>query len=113
MGTKQAPAWAALRLQKSRIDPVQHARKCDRLAEMIELADPRDDPLDPHAEPCVRESPELAEVQIPPEGFLGKVVFLDPSEQQIGIVDAHAAADDFSLAFGRRTESRRSRPVTG
>ena len=57
--------------------------------------------LDAHAEPAVRHRAVFAQIEIPVEGFLRKIVLLDALQQQVEIVNALAAADDLAVAFGR------------
>ena len=85
-----------------RIQPIQHARIGNRLAHVLEPADPRDDALDAHAEAAVRHRAVAAQIEIPLERFLRQVVLLDPLQQQIEIGEALAAADDLAVAFGRQ-----------
>ena len=42
-----------------------------------------------------------AQIEIPVERLTRQVVFFQALQQQIQIVDALAAADDFAVAFGR------------
>src|SRR6516225_1922830 len=48
----------------------------------------------------MRHTSVAAQVEIPLESFLGKVVFAQALDQQVVIVNALAAANDFSIAFG-------------
>src|SRR6185503_12164594 len=85
----------------SRIQPVKHPRIRNRLAHVFELADPRYDALDAHAEAAMRHGAVAAQIEIPLEGLLRQVVFLDPLQQQIEIRQTLAAADDFAVSLGR------------
>src|SRR4029453_6340946 len=67
---------------------------------MLDPANPADHAFDPHPEAAMRHAAEAAEVEVPLEGFLGKLVLLDTRHQQIVVVDTLAAADDFTVAFG-------------
>ena len=73
--------------------------KRNRFANVLQPADPRDRPLDPHAEPAVGHRAVAAEVEIPLEGLLRQLVLLDPLEQEIEIGQPLAAADDLAVAF--------------
>src|SRR6266568_9691593 len=84
---------------RSRIHPVEHPGIRDRLAQMLEPADPAHHPFDAHAEPAVRDGAIPTQVEIPLEGFLRQVVLLDSRQPQIQIRDAFAAADDFAVAL--------------
>jgi len=66
-----------------RVQPVQHSREWDRFADVFEPADPGDSTLESHAEPSVRNTADLAQVQLPLESFFGQAVLVDPLEQQI------------------------------
>src|SRR6476660_6733922 len=73
---------------------------------MFEPADPRDDALDAHAEAAVRDAAVPAQIEVPLERFLRKLVLLDAAEQQDVVVDALAAADDLAVALGREDVDR-------
>src|SRR5215472_18406527 len=49
------------------IQPVQHSWERNGLAHVLEPADPRYGPFDPHAEAAVRDTPKLSQIQIPLE----------------------------------------------
>ena len=72
--------WAR---QSLRVQPIQHPRIRNGLAQMLQAADPADHPLDAHAEAAVRHGAEAAEVEIPLEGLLRQVVLLDALQQQV------------------------------
>ncbi len=55
----------------------------------------------PMPKPACGTLPNLREIEIPVERFLRQMVFLQALPQQIQIVNALAAADDFAVAFGR------------
>src|SRR5215510_10741201 len=84
----------------SRVETVERARVGDRLAQMMDAGDPGDEALDPHAEAGVRDRAVLAHVEIPAERLEREPVLLDAPEQQIVVVDALAAADDFAIPLG-------------
>src|SRR5262245_36858245 len=84
----------------SGIDPVEHPRIGDRLAQVLEPTDPADDALDAHAEAAVRDAAVAPEIEVPLEGFLRQLVLVDPLQQQLVVVEALAAADDLPVAFG-------------
>src|SRR5215472_19370875 len=48
----------------------------------------------------MRHATVAAQVEIPLEGFFRKVVCTEPLDEQVVIVDALAAADDFAVALG-------------
>src|SRR5436190_20122138 len=68
---------------------------------MIELADPRDDALDAHAESAVRDGPVSTEIEVPLERFLRQIVLLDALQQQIQVRETLASADDLAIPLGR------------
>src|SRR6185312_16197146 len=82
--------------------PVEHARKRDGFAHVFEAANPRHTAFNAHAEAAVRYSAVLAQIDVPVEGFAREAVFVNAPQQQVGIVNALAAADDFAVAFGRQ-----------
>ena len=84
----------------SRIHAVEHAREGDDLADVLGAANPGDGALQAHAEAGVGDAAVTAQVEIPLETFLGQFVFAQALHQQIVVVDALAAADDFPVAFG-------------
>ena len=71
-----------------RVDPVEHARIRNRLAQVLEATDPGDHALDAHAEAAMRHGAEAAQVEVPLEGFLRQLVFLDAVQQQVELVEA-------------------------
>src|ERR1700728_2027393 len=87
------------RTVRLRINAMQGAREGDGLAHVIEGADPCDEALDAHAEACVRDRAVAAQVEIPLEGFEGKLVVLDAALEQFIARHALRAADDFAVAL--------------
>src|SRR5256885_1380872 len=81
---------------------VQRPRKCDRLANVWDAADPRDRTLDAEPEARVHERPVLPEIQVPAVRLLGQLVLADAREQLVVVVLALAAADDLAVAFRRQ-----------
>jgi len=59
------------------MQPVQHARKGDGLADVFQPADPGHRALDAHPEAAVRCGAVLAQIDLPLEGFPRQVVLLD------------------------------------
>ena len=55
----------------------------------------------PMPKPACGTVPYLRRSMIPVEGFARQIVFFEALQQQIEIVNALAAADDFAVAFGR------------
>src|ERR1700723_595181 len=80
---------------------IQHSRKRDCFANMLQPAHPRHETLDAHPESRVRYAAELAQIHVPVERFARQVMFFQALQQQVQIVDALAAANDFAVAFGR------------
>src|SRR5215204_2697279 len=78
MGTPQCSRLTrrgAVRL--SRIDPVKHSRIGNRLTDVLETADPAHAAFDAHAETAMGHRAVAAQIEIPLEGLLGQIVFLD------------------------------------
>src|SRR5215475_9778770 len=97
-----------------RIHPVNHAGEGDDLADVLGAADPGHGPLEPKAKARVRHAAETAEVQVPLEGLFRQVVFLQPLNKQIVVMDALAAPDDLPVAFGRdHVDGLRLRRILG
>ncbi len=67
---------------------------------MLEAADPGDAALDAHAETAVGDATVAAEVEVPLEGGEREVVGFDAGFEEVVVVDALGAADDFAVAFG-------------
>ena len=72
---------------------------------MLKAANPRDASLDAHAEPTMRHAAVTAQVEVPLERFLRKVVVADALLEKREVVLALAAADDLAVAFGRETST--------
>ena len=64
-----------------RINPIQRPREGNRLADVVEAADPGCDSLDAHAEAAVLDGAVLAQVEVPLEGFDRQAVRFDPGLQ--------------------------------
>jgi hypothetical protein len=60
---------------------MEGAGEGDGFADVVEAANPCDRALDAHAEAAVRDAAVAAEVQVPLEGLLGKVMFFDAAVQ--------------------------------
>src|SRR3954468_15370132 len=83
------------------INPCQGTRKRNRLAHVLEPADPTYRALDTHSKAGVRHSAELPQVEIPLEGFFRQVVFADLLQERFVISHALRSADDLTVTFGR------------
>src|SRR6266404_6582543 len=83
-----------------RIHAINHAREGDDFANVFGATNPRDRTLEAHSEAGMRHAAVAAQVEIPLEGLFGQVVFAQALQEQIVIVDALAAADDFAVTFG-------------
>src|SRR3984885_16213632 len=81
---------------------MQHARKWDRLAHVLQAADPSDSALDAHAETRVRNAAVFAEIKIPLEGFLRQIVLVNALQQQIIRGHALRSANDLAIALRRK-----------
>ena len=80
---------------------MQHARKGNRFAHVLQAADPGYSSLNAHAEAGVRNAAVLAEIKIPLESFFGQIVLVNALQEQIMRGHALRSADDFAVAFGR------------
>src|SRR5437773_11896399 len=85
-----------------RVYPVNHAREGHHLAHVLGAAHPRDSTLQPQTEAGMRHATVAPQVEVPLKGFFRTVVFTEPLDEQLVIVDALSAADDFSTACGRQ-----------
>ena len=84
-----------------RVEFVEHSREWDRLANMLESANPSHGALNAHAKAGMRDRSKLTKVKVPFEGVLWKMMFLQASTQQLHIVDTLPSADDLSIPFRR------------
>ena len=64
-------------MNRLRIQTIEHSRKRNGLAHVLESADPGDRPLDAHAEAAVRHAAVAPQVEVPFERVLRQVVLLD------------------------------------
>ena len=80
---------------------IDHSWERDGFADVLQAAHPGDETLDAHAEAGVRDRAVFAQIQVPLERFARQFVLFQALEQQVQIVDALAAADDFAVTFGR------------
>src|ERR1700722_8114885 len=78
---------------------MQHARKWNCFADVLEATDPGDGSFDAHAEAGVGDASVLAQIEIPLEGFFGKIVLVDALDQEFVGRHALRSADNFSVAF--------------
>src|SRR5271170_3785987 len=67
---------------------------------MLQSAHPRYEALHAHAESGVRYRAELTQIDVPVESLAWKLMFVQALQQQIQVVDALAAADDFAVSLG-------------
>jgi hypothetical protein len=67
---------------------------------VVQAADPGYCSFYAHAEAAVGDAAVAAQVEIPLEGFEGKIVVFDTALEELIAVYALAAADDFAVAFG-------------
>src|SRR5437660_3800924 len=92
--TGKLPNYPALR-----IHAINHAREGNDFANVFGAANPGDRALQAHSEAGVRNTAVAPKIEIPLERFFGQVVFAQAPQEQIVIVDALAAADDFAVTF--------------
>src|SRR2546426_3044815 len=78
---------------------MQHSRKRNGFAYVLQPADPGDDALNPHPKTAVRDAAVLAQVQIPSESLFWQPVLANSLDKQIVRGHALRAADDFAIAF--------------
>src|SRR5216683_1016564 len=84
-----------------RLQPVQHPRKRNRLAHMLDPAHPRRAALNSHTEACVRHAAIAPQIQVPFEGFPGQAVRGDLLLEEFDRSRALATADHFAIALRR------------
>jgi hypothetical protein len=58
---------------------MQRPREWNRLPYVIQPADPRYRPFNPHAEPRVWHAAVTPQIKVPLEGFPGELVFINPA----------------------------------
>src|SRR5436190_8474680 len=104
---------AARKPVKSRTQSFEHARERDRLADVVQSADPRHAALDAHPEPRVRYGAEAAEVEVPVDRLARQLMLLDARFEPRQIVLALAAADDLAVPLGRENVDAEGEPRVG
>src|SRR5437870_4345289 len=98
--------------ETSWINPIQHSRIRNRLAQMRRARHPRHNALDSHSEARVRKCPVLADVEIPLKAVDGQVVLFQTLKKKVVIVDALRSADDLTVALRRdHVERQRQRRI--
>src|SRR5213596_3517784 len=85
----------------SRPEALEQAGEGDRLAHVVEAAQPGDAALDAHAEAGVRHGAVAAEIEVPAEGVERELVPSDLRLEHGGVVLALAAANDLAVALRR------------
>src|SRR5205809_7936587 len=83
-----------------RIHAVNHTREGDDFANVFGAANPGDGAFEAQSKTRVRNAAVAPQVEVPLESFFGQVVLVETFEQQVVIVDALAATDDFAVALG-------------
>src|SRR5512136_136988 len=66
----------------------------------MNAGDPGDGALDAQPKAAVRYAAVAAQVNVPAESVFGQMVAMDALQQQVGVADALAAADDPAVALG-------------
>src|SRR5687767_11228424 len=84
-----------------RCHSVHHAGECSGFADMLEAADPSDDPFYAHTETAVRDRTETPQIEIPLEGCLREIVILYALQEHVVACQALAAPDDFADTLWR------------
>src|SRR5207245_893671 len=82
----------------SRCEPCGRPRKGNSVANVLELADPLDKPLHPHAEARVRNAAVPSSVEVPVVRFRVFSLFLETLPDRLEVRLALAATDDFANA---------------
>src|SRR5579884_830693 len=82
-----------------RINPVECPGKGNRLAHVLQTADPRHRALNPHSETGVRYRTIPPQIQIPLESIHRQVVLFNALLQQVKRCDALRSANDLAIAF--------------
>src|SRR6266849_6852605 len=103
MGTPMIRIFCGILIPKRRlrIYPVQHARERNHFANVLCPANPGYGALQAQTEARMRDAAVAAKIEIPLKSVFGEIVLAQALDEQIVIVDALAAADDFAVAFGR------------
>src|ERR1700682_9525 len=96
-----ARATGSANYPKLRIHAINHAREGDDFANVFGAANPCDRALEAHSEAGMRHAAVAAQIEIPLERFFRQFVFAQSLQEQVVIVDALAAPDDFAVAFRR------------
>src|SRR6266705_1982344 len=81
------------------IDPVDEARKSDRVPNMFKLTDPGHNPLQSHPEPRVRNATKFPQVQVPRVALRVQALFLDPRDKSIVILYPLPSTGNLAVAF--------------
>src|ERR1035437_2647804 len=84
-----------------RVKAVQRARERNRLAHMVQAADPRYRTLNPHTETGMRYPAKFPQIEIPLERLLRQIVLVNPRQQLLVRSHALRAADDLAISLGR------------
>src|SRR5215475_67470 len=85
-----------------RIHAINHARKGDDLANVLGAANPGDRAFEAEPEAGMRHAAVAAQIEIPLKRVFWKIVLAEALDEQIVIMNALAAADDFAITFGRQ-----------
>src|ERR1700730_11166581 len=102
------PAGGGASEQRLRINPVNHAREGNNLADVLSSANPSHDEPETHAETRMRHAAIAAQVQVPLEGLFRQFLFSQSLDEQVVAGDALAAAHDSAVAFrSQHIESKR------
>src|SRR2546423_8685744 len=83
----------------SRVHAINHAREGNHLADVLCAANPGDGAFKAQTKTGMRHAAVAAQIQVPLKGIFREVVFAQALDQQIIIVNALTAADDFAVAF--------------
>src|SRR5947208_5300536 len=84
------------------IDPVDEARKGDRVPNMFKLTDPGHNPLQSHPEPRVRNATKLSQIQIPRVALRIQALLPDPRDKSIVILYPLPPTGNLTIAFWRQ-----------
>src|SRR5690554_1995115 len=98
-------------MNRSGLQPAHRPRERNRLAHVVDPADPCQGPLQAEPESAVRDGSVLTEIQIPIEYLAGKAVGVDLLLEEGQIGRSLAPSDDFPVPLGREDIHSKGQPV--
>src|SRR5678815_18914 len=97
MGT---PMMEIFDMLSSRFESIQHSRKGNGFANVLQAANPGHCPLNAHAEAGVGHGAVFPQIEIPLERFARKLMLVESLHEQVIARHALATADDLAVALG-------------